>query len=763
MDLGDKAVRDSQTITLSIDKMSCASCVGRVDKALAHVPGVRGVSVNLATEQATVQLDADDVDVQTLVQAASNAGYPARVLQKPEIGGQNDKHAYVAHKLRNQTLIAALLAAPVVVLEMGAHVVPAFHHLIAHTIGLQVSWWIQALLTACILAGPGRQFYAAGLSALAKRTPDMNSLVALGTLAAFGFSLCVLLVPQFLPENAQAVYFEAAAVIVVFILLGRWLEARAKGRTGAAIKSLLSLRPKTARVLRYGKPHTINIEEIAISDVVLLHPGERVPVDGTVIEGSSHVDESMITGEPLPVGKSEGDPVTGGTINGPGSLTFAATHVGDDTVLSGIIQMVQGAQGAKLPIQALVDRVTFWFVPTVLVLATVTVLIWLGFGPAPVLSHALIAGVAVLIIACPCAMGLATPTSIMVATGRAAELGVLFRKGDALQQLADVDLIAFDKTGTLTEGKPELTTLEVAEGFDREAVLSLIASVEARAEHPVAHAILRGAQDAGVVMQEASNVSTQGGMGITGQVDGHHVMVGTARLLAEHDILTDRYGDMSQSLARAGATVFFAAIDHQLAGMIAVSDQIKPAAAQMISMIKSQGIDVAMITGDRAETAESVGREIGIENVISGVLPGGKVAALKELRGQHSKIAFVGDGINDAPVLASADVGIAIGTGTDIAIGAADVVLMSGDLNGVSTALKVSKATMRNIKQNLFWAFGYNAALIPVAAGALYPWNGLLLSPELAAGAMALSSLFVLSNALRLRSLNRRPETASRT
>ncbi|WP_299501440.1 heavy metal translocating P-type ATPase [uncultured Roseobacter sp.] len=745
---------DSQTITLSVEKMSCASCVGRVDKALAQVPGVLDVSVNLATEEATVALETGQVDAETLARVATDAGYPAQVVQAR--GGQDEKRAQAAHDLGRQTIVAGLLAAPVVVLEMGGHMIPGFHHLIMQTIGVQTSWWIQGILTTLILAGPGQQFYRNGFPALLKRTPDMNSLVALGTSAAYLFSLCVLLMPQVLPSTAQAVYFEAAAVIVVFILLGRWLEARAKGRTGAAIKSLLRLRPKTAHVIRAGRTETIAVEDIVAGDTVVLRPGESVPVDGTITEGSSHVDESMITGEPLPVAKSPGDPVTGGTLNGPGSLTLRATHVGEDTVLSGIVRMVQDAQGAKLPIQALVDRVTLWFVPAVLALATLTVFAWLVFGPAPVASHALVAGVAVLIIACPCAMGLATPTSIMVATGRAAELGVLFRKGDALQALADVDLIAFDKTGTLTLGKPKLSAFQVADGFEEHQVLGLIASVEARAEHPIAHAIMEAAAERGCALQQATDVTAVGGMGVKGNVAGQTVVVGTARLMQENQVNLDAFLEQSHVLAGTGATVFFAALNGKAVALIAVADEIKPNARDTIANLRAQGLEVAMITGDRPETAEAVGRVLGISTITSGVLPEGKTAALSDLRQHHPKIAFVGDGINDAPVLASADVGIAIGTGTDIAIGAADVVLMSGDLDGVVTALTVSKSTMRNIKQNLFWAFGYNTALIPVAAGALYASYGILLSPELAAGAMALSSLFVLSNALRLRGLNRR-------
>ncbi|WP_195821070.1 heavy metal translocating P-type ATPase [Roseobacter sp. MH60115] len=746
---------DTQKITLTVENMSCASCVGRVDRALAEVPGVVDVAVNLATEEATVHVRGDGPSAETLALQATDAGYPAKVLQGRDADDQANRQSAQADALGKRTWIAALLTLPVFVLEMGGHMIPEFHHFIAGTLGTTQSWWIQALLTTGILLGPGRMFYVAGVSALRKGAPDMNSLVAVGTSAAYGYSLCVLLAPELLPAAAQVVYFEAAAVIITFILLGRWLEARAKGKTGAAIRSLLKLQPKTAQVLRGGVAQTVAVDEIVPGDIILLRPGERVPVDAVVTEGASHIDESMITGEPMPVEKSLGDPVTAGTINGPGSLRLDAKRVGADTVLAGIIRMVQEAQGAKLPIQALVDRVTLWFVPAVLGLAALTVVIWLVLGPEPVVSHALVAGVAVLIIACPCAMGLATPTSIMVATGRAAELGVLFRKGDALQALADVDLIAFDKTGTLTKGEPVLTDFGALGDFDRAHALALVAAVEARVEHPVAGAIVEAAHVDVVQIPEARDVTALSGLGARGSVDGHLVLVGSDRLMQEEGIdLGDALGQ-GHTLAAQGKTVFFAAIDGKPAALIAVSDQIKPNAADVVARLREQGRRVVMITGDKQETAEAVAARIGIDEVVAGVMPQGKTAALETFRSAGIKVAFVGDGINDAPALARADVGIAIGSGTDIAIGAADVVLMSGDLRGVSTALSVSQAAMRNIRQNLFWAFAYNTALIPVAAGVLYASLGLLLSPQLAAGAMALSSLFVLSNALRLRGLKR--------
>ncbi len=741
----------SQTVTLSIEKMHCGSCVGRVDRALAAVPGVEEVSVNLATETAVVTGHGRRL-VSALINAAENAGYPAH-LARAEDYDQHGKRDAEALDLKRRTLFAAALALPVFLLEMGGHLVPAFHAFVHQTIGHQTSWTLQAVLTTLVLLGPGRAFYLDGFPALVRGAPDMNSLVAVGTSAAYLYSMVVLLVPQILPDSARAVYFEAAAVIVVLILVGRWMEARAKGRTGAAIGALVRLQPKSAQVLRDGQQMEIAVEKLVPGDIVLLRPGERVPVDGEVAEGHSAIDESMVTGEPMPVDKQPGDSVTGGTVNGNGSLTIRATRVGKNTVLAGIVRMVREAQGAKLPIQAVVDRITLWFVPAILVIAAVTVLIWLLFGPQPVISYALVAGVSVLIIACPCAMGLATPTSIMVATGRAAELGVLFRKGDALQSLAEADVIAFDKTGTLTVGKPVLSDFVVAEAFDRTEVMALVASVEARSEHPVAQAIVTAAQRDGISLENAQNITVKSGLGIAANVSGKQILIGSDRLMQDAQVDVGIFDEAGRQASSKGETVFFAAIDGQAAAMLAVSDQIKDNAAKVVRALHARGLSTAMITGDKKETARAIAEAIGIDIVIAGVMPGGKVDALQQMQLEGKKVAFVGDGINDGPALAAADVGIAIGTGTDVAIQSAEVVLMSGDLKGVETAYQVSTQAMRNIKQNLFWAFGYNTALVPVAAGALFAPLGILLSPILAAGAMALSSVFVLTNALRLRSM----------
>ncbi|CUK26615.1 Copper-transporting P-type ATPase [Cognatishimia activa] len=738
------------TLTLTIDSMSCASCVGRVEKALSSVPGVIAVNVNLAAETARVTFVEGATDASTIQKAATEAGYPATVVEAANTPDRSARKEEEASALARRVLFASILALPVFLMEMGGHAIPALHHMIGQTIGHQTSWVLQFLLTTAVLFGPGRQFYLKGFPALFKGAPDMNSLVAVGTSAAYGYSVISTFLPQLLPDNVRAVYFEAAAVIVVLILLGRWMEARAKGRTGAAIQKLLGLQVRKARVVRDGAESEIDATDLRVGDLVIVRPGERLAADGDVTEGESYVDESMITGEPVPVVKSEGATVTGGTVNGAGSLTFRAARVGSDTTLAQIIRMVEDAQGAKLPIQGLVDQITLRFVPAVMAVAAFTIVVWLVLGPTPTLTNALVAGVSVLIIACPCAMGLATPTSIMVGTGRAAEMGVLFRKGDALQTLGKVDIVALDKTGTVTEGRPELTDLVLASGFERKDVLRLVASVEARSEHPIADAIVRAAKAEGVELSEANEFVSATGYGVAAQVEGREVLIGADRLMQREGIVLQSLSEVESEIAKSGRSALFAAIDGQIAAVVGVADPVKSNSRNAIAKLKAKGLKVVMITGDKQETAEAIARETGIEHVVAGVLPDAKSKAIEALSKEGS-VAFVGDGINDAPALARADVGIAIGTGTDVAIESADVVLMSGDLGGVVNGIEASASTLRNIKQNLGWAFGYNIALIPVAAGVLFPVFGLLLSPVLAAGAMALSSVFVLTNALRLR------------
>ncbi|MEO9517321.1 MAG: heavy metal translocating P-type ATPase [Paracoccaceae bacterium] len=748
-DLGYPA-RESSAV-LAVSSMSCASCVGRVDTALGKIPGVLDVSVNLASETATVKFLNGSLDPADLIRESANAGYPATIAQADQNSDRVARQAQDAQDQGRRALIAAILTAPVFVMEMGAHAFPPVHMWIAHSIGIQNAWVIQFILTSIVLFGPGRQFFVKGVPALLKRAPDMNSLVALGAGAAWSFSVVATFLPSVFPEISRAVYFEAAAVIVVLILVGRWLEAEAKGRTGAAIQALIGLQARQARVLRDGQMVDTAIEDLVVDDIVVIRPGERIPLDGLITEGRSNVDESMITGEPVPVAKAIDDPVTGGTVNGTGSLSVRALRVGNDTTLAQIIRMVEDAQAAKLPMQDLVNKITMWFVPAVLALAGITFLIWLVFGAAPVVAFALIAAVSVLIIACPCAMGLATPTSIMVGTGRAAEMGVLFRKGDALQTLSEVDVIAFDKTGTLTVGKPVLTDLIVTNGQERAEILRLVASVEAQSEHPIASAIVQAAKEEKINLASVSNFQAIPGFGAQAEIDGKLIRVGADRFMEQAGIDTSSLAADERALAQQGRTALYASIDTDLVAVLAVSDPLKSSSAFVMHALQQQGIEIAMITGDKPEPAHTVAKTVGIDHVIAGVLPDGKMQALESLRAGGRKVGFVGDGINDAPALASADVGVAIGTGTDVAIESADVILMSGDLRGVVNAVAISEATMRNIRQNLIWAFAYNAVLIPVAAGALYPAFGLLLSPMFAAGAMALSSVSVLTNALRLR------------
>ncbi|WP_108862308.1 heavy metal translocating P-type ATPase [Ruegeria sp. Alg231-54] len=740
----------TEEVTLDVQNMSCASCVRRVERALQADDGVLSASVNLATESATVRYAEGVTTPESIAALAASAGYPATLRSAMQTEPQDRKAAEI-RQLARRTSFAALLALPVFILEMGSHVIPGMHHLIASTIGIQNSYYLQFLLTTIVLFGPGLQFYTKGFPSLFKGAPDMNSLVALGTSAAYGFSLISTFTPSILPAGAANVYYEAAAVIVVLILLGRFLEARAKGRTGEAIRKLVGLQAKTARVERDGSVVELPIEQIVVGNLVHVRPGEKIAVDGAVMTGASYVDESMISGEPVPVEKTEGATVIGGTVNGAGALTYRAEKIGADTMLAQIIQMVEQAQGAKLPIQGLVDRITLWFVPVVIAVAVMTVLVWLVFGPDPALSLALVAGVAVLIIACPCAMGLATPTSIMVGTGRAAEMGVLFRKGDALQMLQETTVVAVDKTGTLTEGRPELTDLIVAEGMTEDEVLRLVAAVEVTSEHPIATAIVRAAETRGLELPKPEDFTSITGYGVSASVEGHTILIGADRLMTREEVEMGALSDRGAELAINGKTPLYAAVDGVIAAVIAVADPIKTTTPDAIEALHGLGLKVAMITGDNTATAKSIAAQLGIDHVVAEVLPEGKVSALQDLRSNGGKLAFVGDGINDAPALAAADVGIAIGTGTDIAIEAADVVLMSGDLTGVVNAFDISQRTMSNIRQNLFWAFSYNTLLIPVAAGVLYPFGGPLLSPVLAAGAMALSSVFVLTNALRLR------------
>ncbi len=736
----------SGTTELTVAGMTCASCVGRIERALLAVPGVTEARVNLATETAHVTGVARPAG---LIAAIRSAGYEARLAAADRSNADAVLRAAAEEdSLRRDLLLAAFLTLPVFALEMGGHLVPAIHHWVQATIGQGSSWLLQFLLTTLVLAGPGRRFFLRGVPALVKGAPDMFSLVALGAGAAWAYSTLATFLPDLLPPGTVAVYFEAAAMIVTLILLGRLLETRAKGRASQAIRRLVELQPAIAQFHRDGAVLDLPVAEVRPGDRLDLRPGDRVPVDGRVLSGDSFVDEAMVTGEPMPVAKAQGDRVIGGTVNQAGALTIEAVAVGADTVLSRIIRMVEAAQGGKLPIQALVDRVTLWFVPVVIGAAALTFGLWLALGPAPALPMALVNAVAVLIIACPCAMGLATPVSILVGTGRGAELGILFRKGEALQALQGVKVVAFDKTGTLTEGKPRLLAFHVAEGETRESLLPVIAAVEAPSEHPIARAIVAAAEGMALPVAEAFRASP--GHGVSARVAGHEITVGAAREMTSRGIDISGFAGSAAELADRGESPVYAARDGRAVALISVADAVKPTTPAAIAALKARGLRLAMITGDDARTARAIARDLGIDEVVAEVTPEGKVAALHRLKAE-GRLAFVGDGINDAPALAEADVGVAMGTGTEVAIEAADVVLVGGRLPALDQAIGLSRATMRNIRQNLFWAFAYNAALIPVAAGVLYPAFGLLLSPVLAAGAMALSSVFVLTNALRLK------------
>ena len=738
-------------LEIGIEGMTCASCVKRVENALAAAPGVVSASVNLATEKATLDIVGGAAGLSEVEAAIRTAGYTPHRLSDRQAQTREQAKANEISALQRDVVISAILTLPLFVLEMGGHLYQPFHHWLMGVVPANWLYLAYFVLASAVLFGPGRRFFIKGVPALFRRAPDMNSLVALGAGAAYLYSSVVTFAPQLLPETSRNIYFEAAAVIVTLILVGRLLEARAKGRTSDAIKRLVGLQAKSARVLRNGEPAEIALDQVVVGDVVVIRPGEKIPVDGTVTDGTSFVDEAMISGEPVPVAKAQGDTVIGGTINTTGSFRFEVTKIGGDTMLAQIIKLVEQAQGSKLPIQALVDRVTAWFVPAVMAIAALTFVIWAIFGPDPAYTFALVNAVAVLIIACPCAMGLATPTSIMVGTGRGAEMGVLFRKGEALQSLKDARVVALDKTGTLTEGRPVLTDMETTGGHEADAVLTLVAAVETKSEHPIARAIVEAATARNLTLPALANFESVTGYGVRAEAGGHRVEIGADRFMAGLGLDVGPFAAVAERLGGEGKSPLYAAIDGRLAAIIAVADPIKATTPTAIAALHDLGLMVVMITGDNRRTADAIGRRLGIDEVVAEVLPDGKVAAVRDLKRRHSRLAFVGDGINDAPALAEADVGIAIGTGTDIAIEAADVVLMSGSLRGVPNAIALSHATIRNIRQNLFWAFAYNTALIPVAAGVLYPAFGLLLSPVLAASAMAMSSVFVLGNALRLR------------
>jgi Cu+-exporting ATPase len=753
------AVRDAgyQPITsdleIGVGGMTCANCSNRVERALAKLPGVVTASVNLATERATVRYFPTAVAPDQIAQAITEAGYTPRRLDEAESPDAEAQARMDDLRLRfRDTVVAAALSIPIVVLAMGPMLVPAFAEVLARHAPTPRFWeWVQLALATAVTFGPGRRFFSTGWAAFRHLAPDMNSLVMTGVGAAYLYSAAVVLAPWLLPVGARHVYFESAAVVVTLILMGKYLETLAKGRTGSAIKKLVGLQAKTARVVRDGTEQDVPIAGVVRGDLVVVRPGERLPVDGAVREGESYVDESMLTGEPMPVAKRAGDRVVGGTVNQHGVLRVEARQVGKDTMLARIIRMVEQAQGSKLPIQRLADRVVGIFTPVVLGIAAVTFVVWLVFGPPPAITLALVSTVAVLVVACPCAMGLATPAAIMVGSGRAAELGVLFRKGEALEALSHVDTVVFDKTGTLTVGKPALTDIEPAPGRDVAEVLRYAAGVESGSEHPLAAAILAAARSRAIAPPEAERFEAIPGYGVKATIEGHTVLLGAERLLAREGVDPGVMAGRAGTLAVRGRTPVYVAVDGVPWCVFGVADPLKPESAGVIADLKARGLRVAMITGDSARTAHAVAHQAGVDEIYAEVLPSGKAEAVQRLQHEGRRIAFVGDGINDAPALAQAEVGVAVATGTDIAIEAADVTLTRGDLDGVLNALEVARRTMRTIRGNLFWAFVYNILLIPLAAGVFYPAWGITLNPMVAGLAMGLSSVFVVTNSLRLR------------
>ncbi|MFT3770211.1 MAG: heavy metal translocating P-type ATPase [Minicystis sp.] len=743
-------------ITFGVHGMTCASCVARVERALRRVDGVEAAAVNLATERATATVR-DGTPVEPLLEAVREAGYdPVYTPPSAPIGAESDAAAEAdraeSAATRRDLIVAVTLTAPLLVFTMLPMVVPALHGSVAHFF----MGWGGLLLAAPVQLWAARRFYRRAFAEIRHLAPGMNTLVALGSSAAFFYSVAVLVAPGLFPAGTAHTYFEASSAIITFILVGKHLEALAKGRTSAALKKLLGLQARTARVRRDGRDVEVPIEVVGAGDVVVVRPGERIPVDGVVTEGSSFVDESMITGEPVPVEKGAGAEVTGGTVNTSGAFLFRATRVGSETVLAQIIRFVEQAQGSKPPVQALADRIAAVFVPVVVAAALVTFGLWLLLGPAPALNHAFVAAVSVLVIACPCAMGLATPTAIMVATGKAAELGILFRKGTALEGLARATTVVLDKTGTLTEGRPAVAALHVIAGDERE-VLRLVAAAEARSEHPIGRAVVEAAEARGIAVPGAESVRAVAGFGLEAKVDGHLVQVGAERYLTRLGVDLAAHADRLADLAASAATPVLVAIDGRLAAILGVADPIKPSSGPAVAALRRRGLRVVMVTGDSRRTAEAVARAIGIDTVLAEQLPQDKAEAVRASQAKGEVVAFAGDGINDAPALAQADAGVAMGTGTDIAIEAGDVILMRGDLGVLVGAVDLARRALATIRQNFFWAYAYNVALIPLAAGLLYPLSGVLLSPVLAALAMSTSSLFVLANSLRLRAFRPAP------
>jgi Cu+-exporting ATPase len=752
---GYRVVKKTQFLRLFIKGMDSEHHAGMVRGELESLKGISKLSFNYNIQEASLEYDPEIVTKHEIFEAIKSAGHDS-VERGEESYEDREKLARQAElsELKNKLAISVTLSLAILTLTYA----PSLTNALA-TIPV---FWINVamfLLSLPVQFWAGAQFHRGAIAATQHGTADMNTLISVGTNAAFLYSTAATFFPQFFMQAGVApdIYFDTAAVIITLILLGRYFEAVAKGQTSEAIRRLIGLQPKTARVLRKGKEIDVPVEQVEVGDVLRVRPGEKIAVDGVITEGSSAIDESMITGESLPVDKQKGDVVIGATINKTGSFLMRATKVGKDTALAQIIRLVEEAQGSKAPVQMLADKVSAVFVPIVIVIAIATFLVWFFFGPQPSFTRALVNFVAVLIIACPCAMGLATPTAIMVGTGKGAENGVLIRGGEALETLQKIDTIVLDKTGTLTKGKPSVTDVIAINGFSENQVLSLAASAEQASEHPIAQAIVEMAKAKKLRLLEPKKFQAVPGKGLEAIVDGKRIAVGNEKLMLKEKASISVLAEEAARLADNGKTAFFVAVNGKTAGVLAIADTLKPYSREAVAALEKMGIDVIMITGDNARTAKAIAKQAGITRVLAEVLPEQKEKEIQRLRKQGKIVAMVGDGINDAPALAAADVGIAIGSGTDVAMEAADVTLISGDLRNIITAIDLSKRTMRTIKENLFWAFAYNVALIPVAAGVLYPFYGILLNPILAGGAMAFSSVSVVGNSLRLNSF--KPKT----
>jgi P-type Cu+ transporter len=767
-----------ETLTIPVSGMHCAGCSARVQSTLEHTPGVAGANVNLMTNSATVDYDPLTTTPELLVEAIRETGYGADLPSESDsaeqlLDAQDAAHSADIADLRRKVwfgLIASVLvmlfSMPLAMMVPGGSVDPFMRLMMPLVEGLRhAAPWIDRVsaddwrylllgLTLPMVGWAGRHFYSRAWVAFRHHTADMNTLIAVGTGAAFLFSLAVTLADDWFLAHGVApqVYYEAVVWIIALILLGNLLEARAKARTWGALRRLIALRPATARVVRRGREEEVSLGQLRVGDEVVVRPGETIPADGVVVEGTSHVDESMLTGEPVPVHKGPGNPVTGATLNRNGTIHFRVTRVGQDTVLSHIIRLVQQAQGSRPAIQRFADRISAVFVPVVLSLAIATFVLWFDFGPQPAYLHGLVAAVTVLIIACPCAMGLAVPTAVMVATGRGAELGVLIKGGEALEQAGQLDVVVFDKTGTVTEGRPAVESVRLAAvGLDEGRVLQMAASVERLSEHPLAGAIVLEAERRGIRVLPASQFESHTGKGVAGTVEGHRVAVGNLSLMRDLGLEPEPLRSAADQAGAEGKTPVYVALDGRVAALLAIADPVKPTSHDAIARLRRLGLELAMLTGDDRRTAESVARTVGIDRVMAELSPGKKLDEIRRMQSGGKIVAMVGDGLNDAPALAQADVGIAMGTGTDVALEAGAITLLRNDLFGVVDGIGLSRRSMRIIRQNLFWAFVYNVIGIPIAAGVLYPGLGLLLTPAMAAAAMAASSVSVVSNSLRLR------------